>query len=684
MSESENKQDRTEKLVSLTYALITTRVGYTRAQLREMVDDYAGLSDEAFERKFERDKETLRNLGVVLADARGRGEGQWMPGDVDRRYRILPDEYPLPPLPLEPDEAALLGLAASVVAGGGLGRQAKRAADRLGFDTASLHPILSPTVDAEGELLEPLVRFVALGTPIRFTYTTADGGTSERTVVPWGLGHRHGHWYLAAGDVKRDGERLFRLDRMSGKLAQHAAKAEDYLPEAYGRPEHFSMARELDRLERSEAGKVALLEAELGAGGTLLARATERTHLPDGTVRLRLAYADTQGFASEIAAEGLRVLSPADLAAAVHNQLEAAFASQSAPVPVYKVSGPRGGRVSAELTVSRALDLVSYVVSNGAPSPDQVMQRFGFTRAELDRELTRLRFCGVPNGQHDELLEVEWNDTSITISNAAVLAQPMNLNLAEAASLLMGLDALASAPEGTHSEQSQGSIERLSAKLRALRPELTDFDHIIAVRAASREAGSLVGVLASAIEEHQVLELEYAGGSGDGTRQVEPVRVLDAGGRTYLQAWCRQRNAPRTFRVDRIVGASRSGEGFVPDPEREAQVRSAVFTPAADDVLVDVAWMGDAAAAAASHAPEKVGKIDGGVVTRWRVRDPQYLVRLVSGGGGAVRVIAPEDIRDATTRALASRLAVARDAALTADVGHAAAELDQDQGDEAL
>lgn len=655
VSSTENKPDRTEKLVSLTYALTTTRIGYTRAQLRGMVDDYAGLSDEAFERKFERDKETLRNLGVVIVDGKGRGESSWDAGDPERRYRVLPSDYPLPALELEATEAAVLGLAARVVAGGGLGRQAARAAERLGLSTDLSEPAFSAVIDTEAEHLEPLIRHAALGNPVKFTYRTADGRTEPRAVMPWGLGHRLGHWYLAAGDTRRDGERLFRLDRIQGSVAQLSPKADDFVPQAYGRPDRFSMAAALDRLALATPSETARLLVPEGGGGTLAARAHVRTHAADG-VHLEVSYRDAHSLAAEVAAEGARVLEPASLAAEVVRVLAAAEAPHRGEAPASRLSARRGGRVAAETTVSRALDLVAFVVQRGAPTPDEVMERFGLSRDELDSELTRLRNCGVPNGLHDELLDVEWDEGSVTISNAQALAEPINLNLAEAAALLIGLDAMSSAPEGSYTAEALGAISTVAARLRALRPELADFEQLLAVRASSRERAGLAAALARASEERFLVELDYAGSSTPGVRVIEPIRVLDVGERSYVQAWCRTRQAPRTFRLDRVVGASVLEEHFAPDAERAAAVRGAVFTPSETDVEATLAWSPAWADRALAHGPLRTGKSGELLATQIRVRDSAYLVRLAASAGGDAVVLEPQALRDATHRALRARL----------------------------
>ena len=56
-----------ERLLDLVIALVNTPTRMTKQQVRRTVAGYLdATSDEAFERMFERDKDTLRELGVPV------------------------------------------------------------------------------------------------------------------------------------------------------------------------------------------------------------------------------------------------------------------------------------------------------------------------------------------------------------------------------------------------------------------------------------------------------------------------------------------------------------------------------------------------------------------------------------------------------------------------------------------
>ena len=98
---------KTERLLSLVVCLLSSGRFLTATQIRAAVPGYPDSFD-AFKRMFERDKDELRELGIPLET------GSNSDADEEPGYRISRQAYMLPDIRLEPDEAAVLGLAARV------------------------------------------------------------------------------------------------------------------------------------------------------------------------------------------------------------------------------------------------------------------------------------------------------------------------------------------------------------------------------------------------------------------------------------------------------------------------------------------------------------------------------------------------------------------------------------------
>ncbi|WP_372595411.1 helix-turn-helix transcriptional regulator, partial [Actinotalea sp.] len=96
-----------ERLLNLVIALVNTTGRMTKEQIRSSVAGYEHApTTEAFERMFERDKDTLRDLGVPVLTVASAAHGD------DLGYRIDADAYALPPMELSAAQLGVLALAA--------------------------------------------------------------------------------------------------------------------------------------------------------------------------------------------------------------------------------------------------------------------------------------------------------------------------------------------------------------------------------------------------------------------------------------------------------------------------------------------------------------------------------------------------------------------------------------------
>lgn len=208
-----------ERLLNLVIALVHTPGRMTKEQIRRTVAGYAdAASDDAFERMFERDKDTLRDLGIPVTTVTAVGHGD------DVGYRVDQDAYALPPVQLTSAELAALSLAAEFWQDRSVRTETSRALTKLravGDDGGATELVsgLTPAVRAGGDAFRPLLDAVQDRQRVRFTYRAANTGeVRERVVEPWRLVARRGGWILVGRDVDRGAPRSFRLSRIEGKV----------------------------------------------------------------------------------------------------------------------------------------------------------------------------------------------------------------------------------------------------------------------------------------------------------------------------------------------------------------------------------------------------------------------------------------------------------------------------------
>ena len=93
--------------------------------------------------------------------------------------------------------------------------------------------------------------------------------------------------------------------------------------------------------------------------------------------------------------------------------------------------------------VSRALDLIPFLVANPGLSISEIAQEFSSTEAQISSDLSLLHMCGLPGYSHLELLDISYEDPEfIEVVDPQVLDKPRSLTSIEAMSLVLGLQVL--------------------------------------------------------------------------------------------------------------------------------------------------------------------------------------------------------------------------------------------------
>lgn len=308
--------DRLERLVNLVAALIDTDRPLTRADIHERIDGYSDDPD-AFRRNFERDKELIRQLGLPLS-TEPLGSG----GSEEVGYRIPRERYELPDPGLDDSELAALRLAASAVQLEGPGGEdaVTRALRKLGGAVVGAGADGAPGRLAAlpgGEFAATAFSAIGERRRIRFGYRG-----QERQVDPWSLSFRRGHWYLSGFDHSRGEERLFRLDRVEGRLESDGPAGAFERPPSppAGPPPAWRLGEDEEMTAEllADAGHARFVRDALAGEGS-------ETPRPDGSVVFLFPVRNVAAFRS-LALEFLdhvEVLGPPDLRADLQEWLRA-------------------------------------------------------------------------------------------------------------------------------------------------------------------------------------------------------------------------------------------------------------------------------------------------------------------------------------------------------------------------
>ncbi|MDQ4132369.1 MAG: WYL domain-containing protein [Actinomycetota bacterium] len=289
---------RLERLINLVAALLETPRPLTADELRERVPGYAEERG-AFRRAFERDKETLREMGVPVVTEMVDPADPGVSG-----YRIPKEEYYLDDPGLEPDELAALHLAASAVRVEGA--NGVEALWKLGGEVAEDGPVPAIAALPATTGLATLFTAISQRRQVQFLYRG-----KHRDFDPYRLSFRNGHWYVSGFDHGASDERSFRLDRFESEPDLASA------PGAFERPIATSV-----QPPPWEAGQDAPVTARLRvdaeqagwAVGHLGPESVVEQHA-DGSVVLAVRVTNREAFRSFVLGflDHAEVLAPPDL-----------------------------------------------------------------------------------------------------------------------------------------------------------------------------------------------------------------------------------------------------------------------------------------------------------------------------------------------------------------------------------
>lgn len=640
---------KAERLTSLIYALATK----SRKFNAELIGEYLAPegSTDTREKALDRLKDEIRNdFGLQLNKEIIDG----VPF-----YSLDTTDWFLPPVDFSPAEAGMIALAASLWKDSKLQTLGLNAAARVTGHGDSRSPVspLAGSLVPRLSMDDPNFKDCALAAfnrkTLKFAYVSSQGDKTERLVDVWALGQRYGNWYFTGFDHTRGAVRVFRLSRVQGSFtnARHSGNSAVY----YKRPDDFSMNRVLQDFDLKHPGHIAIIR--LRSDEAIPLRAQSLNGKSAGT-DLQIGYSDLESFAAELAAYGpaVQVLGPVELAAKVQQCLTASRAAQMDQPDLDQYSSVKfrpnraTGRGTTTAQVMRNIDMIQYVAANGAVKIEELASRYSMSIAKVREELAMIMMCGVPNGQHDELINVNDGDLesdTVTISNAALLAEPQKLAPMEAVAVLGGLNALATIPEFEHQEVLASALDKVNSAVA----RFEGWNGALGFALAKARENDIPQQLVQAVKNHHVVRIDYYSASSrtHQSRDVEPVRMIEDGAVQYLRAWCRTRESMLTFRVDRVLSAETLDEQFTSEKrhldQQDVQIH---YQAQAEDLEVIVYIDAEILPVIEAFHPVSwsTGKIGNGYLATVRFSDHQVAAPLIARHGGKLAVVSPDATRE--------------------------------------
>jgi len=314
------KSDLSERLLHLTCALLSAPYGLDKYEIYNAIKGYrdsleAGDDPQSIDRKFERDKKSLRDMGVLIESFIPASA---MENNLETRYRISSDAFTWPKdVVLNPRQLSLLKLAAQAWAHASLSEDASRALNRLralgiSSDESGLVGLV-PRIRTHEPSFWALSEAIDLGKSVAFSYRKPGHQEADtRAVFPWSLQNIDGQWLLMGWDFIREEPRNFLLKRIVSKIQ---IDEDEYEKPS---PEHLEKAlRDLEALVESQVAALRIkpdTEAWIHFNGSS----------GSGESEVKIHYQDLYLLAEELREYGsdVTVLSPAELVKEVRRGFE--------------------------------------------------------------------------------------------------------------------------------------------------------------------------------------------------------------------------------------------------------------------------------------------------------------------------------------------------------------------------
>jgi len=241
-----------ERLMNLVAYLLASGEPVPFSTIRKSVVGYNDLArEDAVEKRFDRDKKELREIGIpveyIASDEQGR-DGYFIPRD----------DYFHAELALTPDEASLLVMLGNAARAGNDAVHAnlRSALLKMAIDSPLQEEVASAISQrrvhafsrgkrdrAALDNLDRLVNAVARRKAANFKYKAASTNrVQKRQVHPYGLGYRHGEWYLVGQDLARDDLRQFKVARIQGPVQVAKGKKPEF-----SMPAGFDVEKHIDK-----------------------------------------------------------------------------------------------------------------------------------------------------------------------------------------------------------------------------------------------------------------------------------------------------------------------------------------------------------------------------------------------------------------------------------------------------
>ncbi len=664
----------TEKLIrqlSLISFLMAERRPVSALEIKQDVEGYSQMNDEAFARRFYADRAELDSLGIHLKvdkPAEGYYEAE--------NYSLPPENFYLPAIEFTDKELGALRMSLSLLDGEfAYAEPLRLALQQLSWGKPSpldapeqLSVALAVTAGAGGRELSQRLSKVETAIFRRKTilfdyYTIGRDAEEKRKIDPYHLLYRGGQFYLIGYAHERQDVRVFRVSRIRGKVG-YSSKAEH----DFNRPEDFDPRIYAVRTDWQLGDTVGRARIRLSDRIDWLAlrhfgHAGEVTEADDGVI-FETDYADSRQMVSWVLGLGdqASIEGPDELAAEARERLELVIERHAQPLePAKPVPARREEPVEEEdeghespirpERFARLITLAGILIDAARQARKldvgELCERLQVSEQELRQDIDVLNVVNFGGGSYVLYAEVQGDQIEVDPEPYGDnFARPARLLPLEAKALVAAIDLIGEhLPEGSLASARQKIVDALGQD---------PADEGLQITTAKGDDSEVARVVSRAIAARRLLRIDYYKENEDEfiERTIEPYKLANGQEGWYVHSYDLEKEKPRSYRLDRIRGATVLDERFEPRPGVEPDVHGWLATGEVPSSRTARIWVSPERARWAREDRRVVDELaDGAVVVERTYASHDWLAREILKEGGDAVVLEPDEARQAVLEA---------------------------------
>src|SRR5918912_644868 len=542
----------------------------TALEIKQEVEGYSGMNDDAFARRFYADRAELESLGIELKvdkPAEGYYEAE--------NYSLPPENFYLPAIEFSDQELGALRTALALLDGEfAYAEPLRLALQQLSWGKPSpldapeqrsvaLAVTASPGGRELSQRLQKIETAICRRKTILFDYYTIGRDSEERRKVdPYHLLYRGGQFYLIGYSHEREAVRVFRLSRIHWLVLRHFGHAGEITP------------------------------------------AAEVADAPGPGVLFETPYADARQVVSWVLGLGprARILGPAKLVKEADERLRSVVEGHARPPELappaarLEVAPEDGaGREGEESPIrperfARLVTLAGILIEAAREARRlevaELCRSLQVNAEELRQDIDVLNVVNFGGGSY--VLYAEVHGDSIEVDPEPYgdnFARPARLLPLEAKALVAAIDLIGEhLPEGSLASARQKIVDALGQDPAVEGLQITT---------AKGDDSEIARVVSKAIAEHRLLAIEHYKEELDEftERRIEPYKLMNGQEGWYVHAWDPEKDDTRSFRLDRIRSATALDESFEPRPGIEPDVQGWPRTGEVADARLARVWI---------------------------------------------------------------------------------------------